>query len=209
MWFTRIRFQASTVDITYYFSDVFIVFFYFAITIILQAEYMDVLDFQAIGKTIATVLQSANDKSVDPIVFMVELGPEEKGPPLHLHPHQTEEYEVLEGEVEFMLGKEKKVFRKGETVHIPPNTPHTFQNISSGWSKMKDTHTPALSFEEMMRELHGLVVSGKVTGFNDFKSLIYVSMLWVKHDKLQRSVNPPFFVMRILAVIGRIFGFTL
>ena len=74
---------------------------------------------------------------------------------------------------------------------------------------MRDTHQPALSFEEMMRELHGLVMSGKVKGFSDPKSLMYLSMLWVKHKDLQQSTQPPFFVMRGMAWIGRLLGYKL
>ncbi len=69
---------------------------------------------------------------------------------------------------------------------------------------MRDTHTPALSFEEMMRQLHSLVQQGKIKGFNNLKSLIYLSMLWVKHKEVQRSVNPPFAIMRFMALIGKL-----
>ena len=114
---------------------------------------------------------------------------------------------MLEGEVEFVLGDKKQVVKQGEKVEIPPNTPHTFKNIGDGWLRMRDTHQPALTFEEMMRELHGLVHSGKIKGFNDLKSLIYLSMLWVKHQELQRSIQPPFFVMRIMALVGKLVGY--
>lgn len=60
-----------------------------------------------------------------------------------------------------------------------------------------------------MRDLYSLVKSGKVSGFNDPKSLIYLSMLWVKHDELQRSIQPPFFVMRTMAVIGKLICYKL
>ncbi|MBC7776952.1 MAG: hypothetical protein H7246_16090 [Phycisphaerae bacterium] len=58
-----------------------------------------------------------------------------------------------------------------------------------------------------MRELHGLVLSGKIKGFGDFRSLIHLSMLWVKHQEVQRSISPPFFVMRMLAMTGRVIGY--
>ena len=72
---------------------------------------------------------------------------------------------------------------------------------------MRDTHQPALTFEEMMRELHGLVHSGKIHGFGDFKLLVYLSMLWVKHKELQRSIQPPFFVMRLMNIVGKLIGY--
>lgn len=141
--------------------------------------------------------------------MIAEIGPAEAGPPLHIHPFQLETYEVLEGEAEFILGDKKVLLKKGERIDIPARTPHTFRNITNDWLKMQDTHTPALTFEEMMRELHGLVQKGKIKGFKDFNSLIYLSLLWVKHKDLQQSTNPPFFVMKCMAVIGKLLGYKL
>jgi len=168
---------------------------------------MYILDFQPLIKTRATVVKTAVDKQADTVIMIAEIGPHEQGPPLHIHTSQHETYEVLEGEAEFILGTEKRKVLPGETVVIPPNTPHTFRNTGDAWLKMRDTHAPALSFEEMMRELHTLVVGGKIKGFKDARSLVYLSMLWVKHKQVQRSVKPPFFVMRAMALAGSVLGF--
>jgi mannose-6-phosphate isomerase-like protein (cupin superfamily) len=170
---------------------------------------MDTLDFEPTIKTKAIVVKSAVDKERDTVVMIAEVGPGEAGPPMHLHPSQQETYDVLEGEAEFILGGKTLTVKQGDKVEIPANTPHTFKNVGNGWLRMQDTHLPALTFEEMMRELHGLVHSGKVKGFNDFQSLVYLSMLWVKHDKLQRSVEPPFFVMRGMSAVGKLLGYRL
>ena len=170
---------------------------------------MDILDFEPIIKTKATVLKSAPDKSKDAVMMLAEIGPFEAGPPLHIHLSQHETYEVLEGEAEFVLGKQKIILKQGEKIEIPPNTPHTFRNTKEEWLKMRDTHLPALSFEEMMRDLHSMVHSGKVRGFKDMKSLIYLSMLWVKYKEVQRSVSPPFFVMKLMSGIGTMIGYKL
>ncbi|HMG15675.1 MAG TPA: cupin domain-containing protein [Saprospiraceae bacterium] len=169
---------------------------------------MDLLDFQPVIKTRATVLKSAVNKLTDPVVMLADIGPFESGPPLHFHPNQTETYEVLEGEVEFILSGKVIRLKPGEIINIPINTPHTFKNITENWLKMKDTHIPALSFEEMMRDLHQLVIkSGKIKSFKDVKSLIYLSMLWIKYKDSQRSVDPPYFIMKIMAGIGKLTGF--
>ncbi|MBI3258819.1 MAG: cupin domain-containing protein [Ignavibacteriae bacterium] len=170
---------------------------------------MDILDFQPAIMTRAIVVKSAEDKQKDTVIMIAELGPYEAGPPLHYHPMQHETYEVLEGKAEFILGKQKMIVSKGEKIDIPPNTPHTFKNITNSWLRMQDVHSPALSFEEMMRELHDLVQSGKVKGFNNPRSLLYLSMLWVKHKEVQHSVTPPFFVMKVMATIGKLIGYKL
>jgi quercetin dioxygenase-like cupin family protein len=170
---------------------------------------MDTLDFQPIFKQKAIVVQSATDKQHDPVIMIAELGPGESGPPVHMHPSQQETYEVIEGEAEFLLDGKTILVKQGEKIDIPPNTPHTFKNKTDGWLRMRDTHQPALSFEEMMRGLYSLVKSGKVSGFNNPKSLVYLSMLWVKHEELQRSIQPPFVVMRIMSALGNLIGYKL
>ena len=170
---------------------------------------MDTLDFEPIMKTRAIVVQSAVDKQRDPVIMIAEIGPREAGPPTHIHPRQQETYEVLEGEAEFLLDGKKRIVKQGETIEIPLGTPHTFVNTSDNWLRMRDTHQPALTFEEMMRELHGLIHSRKVRGFGDLRSLVYLSMLWVKHQELQRSTQPPFFVMQCMNVVGKLIGYKL
>ena len=170
---------------------------------------MDTLDFEPTLKTRAIVVKSAVDKQHDTVVMIAEIGPGELGPPSHIHPNQQETYEVLQGEAEFILGDKTLLVRQGDRVEIPANTPHTFKNNTTDWLRMQDTHLPGLTFEEMMRELHGLVHSGKIKGFNDLKSPMYLSMLWVKHKELQRSVQPPFFVMQAMAWAGRLMGYKL
>lgn len=168
---------------------------------------MDTLDFEPIIKTRAIVVKSAIDKKNDPAIMIAEIGPGEAGPPIHVHPNKQESYEVLEGEAEFIPGGKKIIVRKGEKLNIPENTPHTFKNNQDRWLKMQDTYLPAISFEEMMRSLHALVRNGKIGEFNDFKSLVYLSLLWVKHSEVQQSIKPPYFIMKSMAAYGKWRGY--
>jgi quercetin dioxygenase-like cupin family protein len=52
------------------------------------------------------------------------------GPPPHRHDFE-EAFTVLEGEIEATFRGEKVVMRTGETVNIPANAPHGFQNAST------------------------------------------------------------------------------
>src|SRR5689334_20446213 len=130
---------------------------------------MDILDFQPIIKTKVYVIKSAVDKTKDDVIMQIELAPHELSAPPHLHPGQTETYEVLEGELEFTLGNQWRTLNAGDKVTIPPNTQHTFQNDAGNWVKLHNVHTPALGFEDMMRGLHTLVKDGKIRSLKDFK----------------------------------------
>ncbi|MEQ3551336.1 cupin domain-containing protein [Pseudonocardia nematodicida] len=50
------------------------------------------------------------------------------GPPLHQHPY-TEVIKVLRGRATFTLGAERVPMRAGQTVVIPPRTPHAFRTL--------------------------------------------------------------------------------
>jgi quercetin dioxygenase-like cupin family protein len=51
------------------------------------------------------------------------------GPPHHRHDFE-EMFSVLEGEIEATLRGKQRIIRAGETINIPANAPHQFQNKS-------------------------------------------------------------------------------
>ena len=46
----------------------------------------------------------------------------------HVHPHQTERFEVLEGRVGLRIGDEESVVGPGDIAAVEPGTPHRFWN---------------------------------------------------------------------------------
>lgn len=60
------------------------------------------------------------------------------------HRHDFEEmFHLLEGELEFTFRGERSVARAGQTVNIPANAPHSFENISDGPARLLCICTPA------------------------------------------------------------------
>ena len=45
-------------------------------------------------------------------------------PPEHIHPSQTENFEVLEGEIRTIVDGDERVYSVGEEFEVPPGTPH-------------------------------------------------------------------------------------
>ena len=73
------------------------------------------------------------------------------GPPFHLHPHQEEWFYVMEGEVLFQIGGERKHLKAGESVLSPHNVPHAFTTVSEERGRMLIAFTPAGRMEEFFR----------------------------------------------------------
>jgi len=130
------------------------------------------------------------------------------GPPLHVHYHAEESYQVLSGRLEVRLGKEWQQVSAGQTLTVPRGTPHTLRN--SAPVELINVHRPALDIEHMFRTLHCLVTEYRV-GLppKDFRSAVLVGMLFTHYERENTTVQPPVAVLRGLALIGRLLRFKL
>lgn len=54
------------------------------------------------------------------------------GPPLHLHHEQDDTFYVLEGTLTVQVGEEVFDIGPGDFLSVPPETPHTFDNLHNG-----------------------------------------------------------------------------
>src|SRR5690348_9287755 len=52
-------------------------------------------------------------------------------PPPHVHPHQVEDYEVLEGHFEVVVDGRWQTLAPGDSASVPLGALHTFRNRSS------------------------------------------------------------------------------
>ena len=136
------------------------------------------------------------------------LAPAGGGPPLHVHYHAEESYQVLSGTLEVRLGKEWQLVSSGQTLTVPRGTPHTLRN--SAPVELINVHRPALDIEHMFRTLHCLVTQYRV-GLppKDFRSAVLVGMLFTHYERENTIVQPSVAVMRGLALVGRLLRFKL
>ena len=82
------------------------------------------------------------------------------GPPPHRHDFE-EMFSVLEGEIETTFRGKKRIIRAGDTINIPANAPHQFQNKSMRPSRVLCLCSPA-GLEEFFREV-GVPVATRTT----------------------------------------------
>lgn len=129
-------------------------------------------------------------------------------PPLHIHPHAEERYQVLSGVLEANVEGEWKQVPAGEMDTVPAGTAHTFRNREP--VELINVHAPALEYERFFRRLYKLVAEQGVTlPPKDFKSAVLLGMLFSAHEQEVISVKPPRVVMRALAVLGRLLRYRL
>jgi len=73
-------------------------------------------------------------------------------PPPHLHPHQDEHFEVLEGTIHAIVDGEERRYGAGEAFDVPAGTVH--QMAAEGPSRVRWEVRPALRTAEFFARLY-------------------------------------------------------
>jgi quercetin dioxygenase-like cupin family protein len=91
--------------------------------------------------------------SLSPDVLEMEASYSGEGgmPPMHLHPSQTERFEVLDGKMVTVIGGTSEIYETGTSFEVPPATPH--QMRADGPSRMRWEVTPALRTAEFFERM--------------------------------------------------------
>jgi Cupin domain len=128
-------------------------------------------------------------------------------PQAHVHPRLTEEYEVLEGSLEVLVGSEWRKLTAGDGASVAPGTVHTFR-VGASPVRVRDVHRPALDFEPYIKRLCSAANQRSLEDLSGFRALLCIAVLvreFPLHSRAPgRLLNvavPP------LAALGRLLGF--
>jgi len=102
---------------------------------------------------------------------------------LHRHRESEEVYHVVGGRGEMTLGDTRFPIQTGDTVHIPPGTPHCVQNLGQAALRILCCCAPAYSNDDTeLLEVppehcdDRLLLANEPTGANDYASRNYLSL---------------------------------
>lgn len=128
----------------------------------------------------------------------------------HLHPYQSERFEILSGEVEFKLAKEVFTARPGDVVIVESGTSHQFRNLGNEEIRFRTEVRPALSFETFLQTMFGLASEGK-TNQKGMPNPFRLAVIMNEHFDLVRLPFPPAWVQRmglaLASPLGLLFGY--
>jgi quercetin dioxygenase-like cupin family protein len=113
------------------------------------------------------------------------------GPPPHRHDFE-EMFSVLEGEIETTFRGKKTVVRAGETINIPANAPHQFQNKTVQPVRLLCLCSPA-GQEEFFKEV-GVPVATRTTPpppLDDEAEAAFVTKVKALAPKYRTELLPP------------------
>jgi quercetin dioxygenase-like cupin family protein len=80
-----------------------------------------------------------------------DTGPTYEGASPHFHEHHTDAFFLLEGELEFTLGRETHLGRAGTSVVVPPGNVHAFTSTGRGRARFLNLHAPDSGFADFLR----------------------------------------------------------
>ena len=97
------------------------------------------------------VIRTSGDQSDGALLaFEVSLPPGGHVPAAHAHPRQTEQFTVLDGELQFRIGRRTLTARRGDVICVPPHTVHWFGNRGAVPACAAVEVRPALRMEELL-----------------------------------------------------------
>lgn len=145
------------------------------------------------------------------LVLAVTAEPTEVGPPMHMHPRQTETFEIERGRLTYALGGSKpKTAGAGEMVVVVPGVPHTWWNSGPETLEMVGRLEPAGRFQTFMETIYGLIRDGKVTSRGIPRPLqMAVIAHEFRNDVVFTAIPKParWLVLPLVAAIGRMRGY--
>ena len=126
-------------------------------------------------------------------------------PPPHVHPHQVEGYEVLEGSFEVVVDGQWRELHPGDSATVPVGALHTFRNRSGQTVRVRNWHEPAMRFEEFIERTSQTLRAAGVKRKRDPRVPVYLSMVMLDYGETlfpgRRRERWP---MQALARIGRL-----
>ncbi len=172
-----------------------------------MAAQNNLIDLSPVGLNFH-IKKTAADTNGEALELEWEVFPGHQGTPVHTHPHASESYRVLEGEMEVYVDGEWSTLSAGESATVEKGIPHTFRNLSETTARVRNIHSPAFNMQDYFEELETLVHSGALNPPDiDLKAILHLSLLMTLYPQEIRQVVPPPPVVSLLAFIARILGY--
>ena len=160
--------------------------------------------FEMPDGSVYEVTGAAADSAGELVEMEFTLPPGSVAPPPHLHPRPVEEYEVIEGTLELMIAGDWRTLTEGESASVPAGVLHTFKNRSGAPVRVRNVHRPAARFEDYIEHIYRLTRARGITGANDIRVPIYLSMLMLEYpETLAPGRTRERIGIKALACLGR------
>jgi mannose-6-phosphate isomerase-like protein (cupin superfamily) len=153
-------------------------------------------------------LKTAADTDGEYVLVEARIAPDGTVAAAHVHPYQSERFEIVRGEVGFRKGRETIVARAGDVVEIEPGTAHKFWNAGETEAIFRTEVRPALQFERLIETMFGLAADGK-TNRKGMPNPLRLAVIANAHFDDVRLPFPPAWMQKLGLVLGAPLGLLL
>jgi quercetin dioxygenase-like cupin family protein len=169
----------------------------------------DVLHNPVTGELIR-FLETSADTDGEYVLIEVVVEPGGFVAAAHVHPFQTERFEVLDGTLTFETDAGETVARAGDVVLVEAGTPHRFWNAGAVDARFRCEVRPALRFEQLIETMFALAADGK-TNRKGMPNPLRLAVIARTHFDDVRLPFPPVWLQRAGlaagAPLGRALGY--
>ena len=130
-----------------------------------------------------TFTQTAATTDGELLAFDFALRPGGAVPIPHVHPVQTERFEVLEGQMRFKVGRRTVIAGPGEVVEVAPGVSHSFANAGDEEARLRVEVRPALAMEEMFADVIAMAEAGRMNRRGIPRNLFDLAILARTYDQ--------------------------
>jgi quercetin dioxygenase-like cupin family protein len=117
------------------------------------------------------------------LAFELGLKPSGAVPVPHVHPIQTERFEVVAGRMRFRIGLRTRVAEAGEVIEVAPGVLHGFANAGDEEARMRVEVRPALAMEEMFADVIAMAQAGRMNRRGMPRNLLDLALLARTYDQ--------------------------
>jgi quercetin dioxygenase-like cupin family protein len=110
-----------------------------------------------------TFTETASSTNGELLAFDFALRPGGAVPIPHVHPIQTERFEVVSGQMRFRVGLRTMLAGPGDVVEVAPGVMHSFANAGDEEARLRVEVRPALAMEDMFAEVVVMAQAGRMT----------------------------------------------
>jgi mannose-6-phosphate isomerase-like protein (cupin superfamily) len=157
-----------------------------------------------------TFLETAAETDGEAVVIDTSVAPNGSVASTHVHPLQSERFEIIAGTAEFHVGNESVTAEPGDVVTVEPGTPHHFRNAGDQELRFVTEVRPALGFESFLETMFGLAADGK-TNKKGLPNPLRLAVIMRDHFDLVRLPFPPAILQKaglmLGAPLGRLLGY--
>jgi mannose-6-phosphate isomerase-like protein (cupin superfamily) len=158
-----------------------------------------------------TFLKTAADTGGELVEIEVAVEPGGFVAAAHVHPYQSERFEVVEGRIAMKVGRKTIELGPGEAHVVEPGTAHKFWNAGEGVARFRTEVRPALQFESLLETMFALAVDGK-TNRKGMPNPLRLAVIAKAHFDDVRLPFPPQWMQKaglaLGAPIGRLAGYS-